>query len=189
MDSSIRNGGWIKLHLIFKGGGPSSFVGWSFKCWTYLKNQPHCVMSWASEVSNHNWSLGHWELWSQCTQLYRQGSVSWISLPTEKGMLYNTFQTKQYRSHQLQICFENSQPPGGSQLLLLETITLSHRTPDSPFAGPSTATHKTYAVPPILEAWDTIKANKELSEASVVTPYIRNPSQEGTSWAHESCPW
>lgn len=78
--------------------------------------------------------------------------------------------------------------PGGSQLLLLETITLSHRTPDSPFAGPSTTTHKTYAVPPILEAWDTTKANKELSEASVVTPYIRNPSQEGISRAQESCP-
>lgn len=60
--------------------------------------------------------------------------------------------------------------PGGSQLLLLETITLSHCTPDSPTVAASTTTHKTHAVPPILEAWNTPKANKELSEVSVVTP-------------------
>lgn len=113
MDSSFKNGVWIKLHLIFKAGGPSSSGSWSFKCWQFLKNQPHCVTSWASKVSNHNWSLGHWKMCSACTQLHRQGSVSWISLPIERGMLYNTLQTKQYRSHQLQICFESSQPPWG----------------------------------------------------------------------------
>lgn len=47
--------------------------------------------------------------------------------------------------------------------------------------GPPTTTHKTYAAPPILEAWNTKKANKELSEVSVVTPYIRCPSQAGIS--------
>lgn len=98
------------MHLIFKAGGPSSFGSWSFKCWAFLKNQSHCVTSWASKVSNHNWSLGRWKV-SQGVHNYT--TLSWISLPTGKGMLYNTSQTKQYRSHQLQIRFENSQPPWG----------------------------------------------------------------------------
>lgn len=114
MDSSFRIGAWIKLHLIFKASGLSGAGSWSFKCWAYLKNQPHCVTSWTPEISNHNWWLGRWKVWSECTQLHRQGSVSWILFPTEKGMLYNTFQTQQNRSHQLQICFENSQHPWGA---------------------------------------------------------------------------
>lgn len=78
--------------------------------------------------------------------------------------------------------------PGGRQLLLLETVILSHHTSDSLIVGPSTTIHKTYGVPPILEAWNTAQANKELSEVSVATPYIRSPRQAGISWAQESYP-
>lgn len=70
--------------------------------------------------------------------------------------------------------------PGGSQLLLLGSLTLSHRTSDSPFAGSSTMTYKAYALPPVLEGWDTPKATKELSEMSVATAYIRSPSHQGS---------
>jgi len=52
--------------------------------------------------------------------------------------------------------------PGGSQLLLLGTLNLPHHTSDNPFAGLSTTTHKAYAVPSILEFWDTTKATKDL---------------------------
>lgn len=40
-----------------------------------------------------------------------KGKALWAEYHSQqkKGMLYNTFQTKQHRSHQLQICFENSQ--------------------------------------------------------------------------------
>lgn len=71
---------------------------------------------------------------------------------------------------------------GGSQLLLLGTLTLPHHTADSTFKGPAaTPSHKAYAVPPFLEVWDMTKATKEFSETSVATPYLSSPRQAGIS--------
>lgn len=55
----------------------------------------------------------HWATGKHGESVHSYTTLSWIAFPTGKGMLYNTSQTKQYRSHQLQICFENSQPPWG----------------------------------------------------------------------------
>lgn len=69
--------------------------------------------------------------------------------------------------------------PGETQLPLLGSLTLSHNTSDSPFPGPSTTTQKAYAIPPILEGWDTTKATKELSEMSQPPHTLGVPVEHG----------
>lgn len=139
-------------------------------------------------VSNHNdnWVTGKY---GQSVHNYTSKAL-WAEYPSQekRGCSIIRFRQSSTGVTSCKYVLRIYSLPGGHQLLLLETLILSHRTSDSPILGPSTTTHKTYAVPPVLEAWNTAQANKELSEVSVATPYIRSLSQAGISWAHESCP-
>lgn len=121
MDSSFRNGAWIKLHVIFKAGGPTSFGSWSFQCCAYLKNQPHCVTSWAPEVSNYNWSLGHCKVRSECTQLHSKALGAEYPSQQKKGCYIIPFRQSNTGVTSCKCVLRILSLPGGSQLLLLET--------------------------------------------------------------------
>lgn len=114
----------------------------------------------------------------------------------KKGCYTIPFRQSDIGATSCEYVFRIQSLPGRSQLLLWGTLTLSHHTSNSHFPGPSTTTHKVYAVPPCLGSWDKTKATKELSEMLVATPYSRGPLFEEIKQGsllfilfHESCPW